>query len=1670
MADIKDLLGRVQSVQGDTAQIKSMLESALSKTTGAKTIRKDNKDVQGLTQELLRHFEKVDKNIKEGLDKAKSFYEKVLQFHQKEADSNKKIEKYTVNSADAIAGLKDAMRSGSKSVGYGSKTGGISGSKKERELSFTQKAVGSISSGIITAAGGTNYLSALLAGAIEQENDFRIQMRQIAFQIDGINGSMREMQNHWADIGKVVDETGKNVTVFQNTLLKQLRKGIKSRKQEEETLRASLNLSTMLGMDADQTADTFHDWQMSLNMSTNQMSQMSRNMQYVAKWTGVTGSELMNAVKSSEKFMKNMRNAGTLTESASGHVLEMSAIAQKIGIADEMGELNNALSSTVNLFNSASKETQTLLFSAASSMGRISDLQKGTLLNTRAGIKDFGKGLEESFRRISGVAFEDIDKIDPDRLWQINMMLQSAYGMQIGQMKKLHETFVDAGKGFADRLGDVNKQLQNSNITAQERIKLESDKSKLQLQAGFKFLSAFDSAAKEAGSNMGDATQKAMKQLGPDMEKDFQAMGISMADPLRGVAEYTVKQLRAAGGADFSGDLQKALGSKDNAAIRDLLGKMNEEQRKLGVKEAARLDPMLEAAQATLKANEAIRDVSRTMLRGILDSLGGTGVIALYLAALLANSIATGGVIGKVFGKVGSGMASIFGKGKEFFIKKILGKGVASGAKIAEVAGTTATTAAGTTAGAAATGAAEGGLPGADLMKKLDLKNLKSMGVDLAKGALAMALVTMGLTLIAISIIKLSSVVMKLVNMTPEDALVMGGVILGLVGMMVAITYGVLSMQEPLKELGKCLKHIPRILLGALVLGILGAAIIALAIGLVAMSSGLLKMSGMGAKTAAETAWAVSGILGAAGVIAAEVLAGATALGLLGLLVWKLPIMLLLIAGGALVMTALTPAIVGLALALINFCRRVTNQVDMDSGSIKETQDKLEAIFDCSSKLMEIILGKKSFFGNIGNFVFKCWNIIPSLTDVPKVVEKLSKPLVEFAKSIIKMTEGLDLDKMQNASAKLRLVPEIVGILTKSIKTFMDSLVPLCGEAGKSGEVNKLVHALVRDEKLAKEGKLGEAGGGITWAIKSIAQFMSDLHDAISGVNESESKASADKLLILASISESLGKSIKSFCDNLVPLVGAKGSWQSGKINELEHALIQKGKEGGGIVWAVKIIRDFTENLGPILKNVNPEELNLIAKKMAAIGQVTDALAGTLFLFMNKLVTFAEETKNVDGAKIKNLDKIAASTIPLQSAIVFVGDFAQKLGPILKDVDSRVLVSTAIKLASIGRVLDSLAGSLFIFNDKLATFATVKVNGITAAEKVMDQPTAIALSCALTNLAYFIKDGVIEPLKNVFKTGADIVNIGVAAYVLEQIGKIVAAMVPAMIAMADNVPKLGDAAIKLEKAFMRSEGGYTSNKCFDPNNPISVGISNLGQFISKGLIAPLKLAFGEKGDIGNIGVMTNVLKLMGTALDALTGLMSSQTMIGLNSLNTPNINFDSKTKQFQNFFGSFTDFLIKGVIGPLAVLGGAFSILDEVTNILQKMPMSMDKLQPIISKIGQAGSAAQGMVVPSGVANVTADSASNVDRRMQAQWAGASPNPANGETSRIAAATESSVSILAQIRDKQNELVDYFTKKSGSGVQPSTMVRNAHKGPSMQPPTWDRATNGSEANTQYTIG
>jgi len=563
---------------------------------------------------------------------------------------------------------------------------------------FFKRQGNQLTSYLAQLTGGVGLTQVLFTGAAKDAFIFQAALREVAFETQGITGDTRDLQVAFGKYGDVVEATGKNVDEFQNEYLKNLKKGTKANQSGLKVIKSGLAASTLIGSSTEATADLFGEWNRTLGLSERQMQQLSRDSLSVSRSTGVTGDELVNAMNASKKILENLRNQGNLTSLAMKNVIGMSAEAQKVGVGDAYMKIANALSSTNSLLESTSDATGGYLLSVGAAIGKTGTMLEGTFMQSRKNLGSLASGMEGTLKRLTGdvgMTFEQIGNLSVKERQRLSIQLKGLTGMELTEFQRVGETFRKQSRGIAGTLKDLEDEMKNTNMTAEERVKAEADYANALSNQGLAASTAFDKSLKaidpnafgskmkafesatgsfvddlKQSGNLGEfredlsaaigglaskdvgieingqkITQDVLKGLDPinnagDAALMMGAQQLAAAESLKLAAEKNKIDLKDMGlDADFSSKLKKAIESGDTLRIREINDEMSTAAQKMGVDLKKGTSPTSELSNALNKLNQTIRNLTSGPLMMFLDMLGGMGLL---LTILGGTAVAAG--------------------------------------------------------------------------------------------------------------------------------------------------------------------------------------------------------------------------------------------------------------------------------------------------------------------------------------------------------------------------------------------------------------------------------------------------------------------------------------------------------------------------------------------------------------------------------------------------------------------------------------------------------------------------------------------------------------------------------------------------------------------------------------------------------------------------------------------------------------------------------------------------------------------------------------------------------------------------------------------------------------------------------------------------------------------
>ena len=521
---------------------------------------------------------------------------------------------------------------------------------------------------------GHDPFQVLFEGGVKDITMFRREMRELAYETEGITGNFRESQAEFAKIGdNIAGKTGTSVTAFQKAYMSNARKGFKDQKAGMRVLESGLKASTLIGSEAQSTATLFADWHRELNLGAVQMDRMANNMQMVAKRTGVTGDELVGVMKSSEQILKNLRKQGTLTTTAARNIVQSMAEFKKQGFEEE-GQRTLSAMSGFGGFTNADEGTKALLAISANRGGvDFQDLMYGDVVQDQSKMGQMGEGLKDFLANSVDIdpSKFDFDMLTKDQRQRLSIILERQ-GSSLGAAEATLKTFGKIQAGLGGSLAELDKIRKSSTATEKQKVEAEkkmndqllsssmdmlgsvtqvtdkyADKSLAEvsklLGEDNKYSQDFNTGAKDMATlatSLSSATQNQFGLSGTaeQMEAQIAAMGRDKQVQLRSImaAEQLDKTMLAQGkgSKDFATRMKDALARGDTTTYKSLAEEMGAAFSESQIDDATGVDPMTKLEQTMSELNETFRKYASSLVGSIFDFIGHTGMLFAQIAAL----------------------------------------------------------------------------------------------------------------------------------------------------------------------------------------------------------------------------------------------------------------------------------------------------------------------------------------------------------------------------------------------------------------------------------------------------------------------------------------------------------------------------------------------------------------------------------------------------------------------------------------------------------------------------------------------------------------------------------------------------------------------------------------------------------------------------------------------------------------------------------------------------------------------------------------------------------------------------------------------------------------------------------------------------------------------------
>ena len=488
----------------------------------------------------------------------------------------------------------------------------------------------------------------VLTRPLLEQMDYHQELRQTAFETEGINRGPQMIQQadgtyrapnlgetmlnvkqqtkaleQYEITAETVLQTGQRMSVIQQNQIKLWRRGIREARNLNGVMTAGLNTGRMLGANAEETTAFFADMHHNLQMSVSDLWFMGRGLREVARQTGITGDNLIKVARSSETFMKNMRNAGTLTASASRNLIGALAEATKTGTSEGMNKIMETLSGQM-LGGEGDQKTKNLIIVSTAGRGDLlQQAQTGTLMQNREGMRDLAEGMQRTLNMFTNGV--DPAKMEPWKRAIADAGLRNLYGVGVQELNLLTQNMRQAGMSFAQRLEELDKSIARTskNLTANTVDFIAKQVPGMTAEMKVVLKKRLDEEMKTRGRVTAERLQQMLKDMNiKGISDDFAAELVQPLQQREQRQSMVMSQL-----TEYINEFQKSLegASEGTEGLKDAMtgfqGSMSKDRDYLANIRAAGVDGIKTNDQVQQMMVMAAEDINRRLAEG---NIGGT--------------------------------------------------------------------------------------------------------------------------------------------------------------------------------------------------------------------------------------------------------------------------------------------------------------------------------------------------------------------------------------------------------------------------------------------------------------------------------------------------------------------------------------------------------------------------------------------------------------------------------------------------------------------------------------------------------------------------------------------------------------------------------------------------------------------------------------------------------------------------------------------------------------------------------------------------------------------------------------------------------------------------------------------------------------------------------------
>ena len=517
--------------------------------------------------------------------------------------------------------------------------------------------------------GGTDLYTELVKGFPDAALLYRREMKKNLYLTDGLTNKTSMLIDEYDTLADTVKITGFGLKESQKAMTMMVTRGFKNAKIMRQIATSSLNTAQMMGLSASESlvmTELFADWNQHFGLSAHQLAGIGFGMKDISRTSGLTGQNLVSAVKSSEHFLEIMRKTGQLTTSSAQNLASMSASLQKRGVLNDANSLMSNLTSPTKILTGQGGAEGAIMAGSAARAGLTKELFSGTINNSRKDMGKFFGAFQEDLERMYNVDFKNLDKLDPQMKAIINASLE-AQGMQtLDTYKRIFDGVEEATKPLSKTIEGYNSETDRlsatlKKATGQEKALIEEELLSIKTKKQAATISASASAAQDildivskSGPNykQGIADSVAGGKISNTLENLSDMMMSSgrgdLADQikagnqdaiLKATALSSSQALKDLGGGDMTAEIMKAIDSNDSKAIEKSLDEVSKRIAMLDKNRKLENTSPFDALMGTInELNATLVEYISKPLNKFLEIIPKEGLAAIYLG-LMAVSV-----------------------------------------------------------------------------------------------------------------------------------------------------------------------------------------------------------------------------------------------------------------------------------------------------------------------------------------------------------------------------------------------------------------------------------------------------------------------------------------------------------------------------------------------------------------------------------------------------------------------------------------------------------------------------------------------------------------------------------------------------------------------------------------------------------------------------------------------------------------------------------------------------------------------------------------------------------------------------------------------------------------------------------------------------------------------